>query len=1319
MSAGTDPAAEPLRGAHMFLVDAGPEPGRAAEGTPAAGLRPLADDGRALVHSASDLVLAAECEYRLLCRLDELLGRAPRREAPPDVMLERTAALGLRHELRVLQDYERAFGPYDAAAGRGVARLTPPRVTRADLIRAHQGTLDALHAGADVVYQAAFFDGTFHGRADFLVRADRDPDPAALPRGIDWRTTRPLPGPGGAGRTGGSGPGGPDHTIEPASSAVPAYVVVDTKLARRAKVTALLQLAAYADQLLAAGIPVAPQVSLILGTRNRTQHRIADLLPVFNARRARLVELTSAHLGRAGRAPWDTEGVRFCGRCDCCAEQIEARRDVLLAGGVYESQRSRLRAAGIATIEQLADAAPDAVPPDMSAGTFERVRANAALQLGRAEPDGVVEWHASDGPHRMTWQVVDPEAIRRLPAPSPGDIFFDFEGDPLWSDEQGESWGIDYLFGYVERPAAAADEPAPPFGAFWAHDLAAERAALIRFVDYVNERRSRYPDLHVYHYAAYERTHLLSIAARHGVYENEVDQLLRDGVLVDLYAVVRRAVRTSEKSYSIKKLEPLYMGDQLRAGQVQDAAASVVAYADYCALMDAGRVIDAGALLQQIGEYNRYDCTSTLRLLDWLRRIVGGVPAPAAVGAEAAGEGARLPAGAAIGPLGVAVPAEAGASLQPVGPRAAEAMALEEEIRAVVGEDRAARDADRQALARYGASIGYYRREAKPFWHEHYSRLVAPPDEWLGRRNAFLVESARVLTDWEVEPGKRSLSRRLELVGRLPEGTDLRDGAEPYLIYDPPCPPCAKVSSDAPRGWLTGGRITGIERRPTPTGECDVVSVREQLPGAAEPFDHLPMALTPAPGPPTRPQEDSVEVAARRAFGSFRTGGLPDDAVTDLLRRTPPRLVGGGALPPVVDGDVGAAILAAVRRLDRSYLAVQGPPGTGKTYVGSHVVARLVADGWTVAVVAQSHAVVENMLCAVVRAGVPAERVAKKLAADGPSPTAPCRELDGRKLAAFAGEEGGRVVGGTAWDFAAPRFPVVDLLVIDEAGQFSVANTVAVGRCARRLLLLGDPQQLPQVSQGTHPEPVDASALGMLTDGHEVLPTDLGYFLPATRRMHPDLARAVSRLAYDDALSAHPVAAARSLAGVAPGVEVVLLPHEGNAVASVQEAAEVVRRVRALVGRAWTDPGSADPAPAAAAGTDPGSAAARPLAPSDILVVAAYNAQVWTVRRALAEAGLAGVGVGTVDKFQGREAPVVIVTLAASSAASVPRGLGFLLNRNRINVAISRAQWAAVVIRSPDLTDYLPHTVQGLTDLGAFLGLAEPRAGADVLTPSP
>jgi uncharacterized protein len=1254
------------------------------------------DDGAAtspagaptVVYSPSDLSLAATCELALLRALDAKLGLVPPLDPEPDAMLDRLAELGDRHERRVLAELRRRYGPRDPATGRGVVEIARP--ARADardaavLTAKRDETLAALRAGADAVFQAGFFDGRFSGWADFVVRAD---DPLAT----------------GVPSEGWTRPDGPPT----------AWAVLDTKLARRAKVVALLQLAAYADQLLAHGVPLTEHVHLVLGDHQVTVHRLADLLPAYRERRARLQSIVDAHVADGVAVAFGDDRYRACLRCEVCAPELEARRDVLLVAGLRVSQRARLRAAGVTTIDELA--ASTGHVDGIAASTLADLRAQARLQVAQERAAEAAEAPADGAPADgapdpevttaggVAYRLVAPDAVGHLPPPDPGDVFFDFEGDPLWVDEAG-TWGLEYLFGVLEAPTAPGAEPV--FRPFWAHDRAQERQALLDFLAYLRERRAAHPGMHVYHYASYEKAALLRLAGRYGVGEDEVDQLLRDGVLVDLYATVRASLKVGQRSYSLKKLEPLYM-PQARTGEVTTAGESVVEYAEACEVRDQGRLGEWQDRLARIAEYNRIDCESTWRLRDWLlaRAAEAGVE-PRGPDREPAGDGAsrgHVPAGAdASGPLAAADAGSARTAPDAEGEAPDE---LASRLLAWAGEDPAERDADRQAVAMLAAALGYHEREAKPFWWAHYDRLASHPTEWLDRRSVLLVDGAEVVTDWHVPERAHTLQRHVRLVGRLEPGSGVAEGADVTAIYDPPLPPGLSTSARGTRGWTDKVRVLEVTAEGGGAAR-DVVVVCERLgKGAtdADRRDALPMAL--APGVP--PRSDSIRAAVRALgervaealSGAQGPGTLPDQPGLDLLRRRPPRTRSGG-LPPVVDGDDAAAITAAVADLDGSYLAVQGPPGTGKTYTGARVVAALVARGWRVGVVAQSHTVVENMLREVGAAGVPRERIWKKPKATGDLPQVPWTWVRGDRFAdVHAAIADGGVMGGTAWDFTNPRrlpSEPFDLLVVDEAGQFALADTLAVSGAARNLLLLGDPQQLPQVTQGRHPEPVDCSALGWLVDGRDTLPPELGYFLARTWRMHPALARVVSRLSYEDRLAAVPRTAARSLEGVPPGVGQVLVPHEGNAVASQEEADEVVRQVRGVLGRTWTDPAARPP-------TDTG----RPLEQADVVVVAPYNAQVWTIRRALDAAGLADVRVGTVDLFQGQQAVVVVVSMTASSPADVPRGMEFLLNRNRINVAISRAQWRAVVVRSPGLTDYLPTTPHGLAELGAFLGVAQ------------
>lgn len=434
-------------------------------------------------------------------------------------------------------------------------------------------------------------------------------------------------------------------------------------------------------------------------------------------------------------------------------------------------------------------------------------------------------------------------------------------------------------------------------------------------------------------------------------------------------------------------------------------------------------------------------------------------------------------------------------------------------------------------------------------------------------------------------------------------------------------------------------------------------------------------------------------------------------ASADLLFRRAPRLKRSASnaknaenLPREVDFSGSAlptvdAVHAAVRALDHSYVAVQGPPGAGKTFLASHVIARLVAEGAKVGVVAQSHAVIENlMLACCARDGFDVSR-AVRLRGKSVTPDAPWPEVSDSELVELISGAGGLLFGGTVWDYVSERrVPAgsLDVLVVDEAGQFSLTNTVAAARAARSVLLLGDPQQLPQVSTGVHPYPVDVSALGWLSDGAAALDPRFGYFLGESWRMDSALCERVSWLSYDGALASAAATAGRALRGVAPGVVSYPVEHAGCSVRSVQEAQAVVDCVRELLGREWVP----------AAGAEP-----RPLAAEDCIVVAAYNAQVDCVREALIATGLAdssgaGVRVGTVDKFQGQEAAVVLVSLASSRVDS-GRGAGFVLSPNRLNVAVSRGQWQAVLVHSPWVARSVPQDVEEVLALSGFAGLVE------------
>jgi predicted RecB family nuclease len=539
-----------------------------------------------LIWTASDLTAAAECEYALLRAVDYRLGWAEKLNFPDDPLQEQIARLGDRHEQRLLKSRQ---------ASGSVIQLprVPTPYLAAALTAADDATRAAFLQRPSVVYQAGFFDAEFHGYADFVELAENG------------------------------------------------WIVCDAKLARSAKPKALLQLGAYMEQLRRMQLRLSPKVSLLLGSGERVDFRTDDVLPVFRERRERLRRMLQEHRIGGISVQWGDERYAACGRCDECEAAAEKANDLLLVAGLNVAQRRKLRAVGFTTIGDLA--AAGARPDGMAPTTFENLKAQARLQWTQMQA----------GPEAPMTAELTPTAARTLallPAPSEGDLFFDFEGDPPYDEGDPSRSGLEYLWGIMD--AAERFEFAPHWSHTWTH----ERAAFVAFMEFIAARRAQYPDLHIYHYASYETTALKRMMMTYQVKQDELDTLLREEVFVDLYATVRGAIRISASSYSIKKLEPLYMGDQLRNEDgVTSGGASIVAYQQYREL----RVADPAAArrhLDDLEDYNRYDCLSTLRLRAWLlaRAKDAGVfdqIKPRSKAVESAAAPTAVPAGRA-GPTG-------------------------------------------------------------------------------------------------------------------------------------------------------------------------------------------------------------------------------------------------------------------------------------------------------------------------------------------------------------------------------------------------------------------------------------------------------------------------------------------------------------------------------------------------------------------------------------------------------------------------------------------------------------------------------------------
>jgi predicted RecB family nuclease len=1171
-------------------------------------------DGRP-VYSASDLVGFLACEHLTALERAALEGLAERPNLP-DPELDVLRKRGLEHERRYLEELR--------AAGKTVAEIQPVGEERGERLRAaNAATQEAMASGVDVVYQATFFDGRWLGYADFLLRV------TSFDRPSRW---------------------GPFH-----------YEVADTKLARHVKAGAVLQICTYIDQLtrMQGAEPVNLHVVLGGSARQTATLRVADYMAYYRAALQRFEEATGAAAAPPTYPPADTypdpvDHCRVCRWAAACVNRRRADDHLSLVAGISRRQRRALTERAVTTVEGLAALALPMDPPlhGTSPAALQRVREQARIQVdGRRA--GRVLYELLLPP---SGQGVDPErGLATLPPPSPGDLFFDIEGDPYAFDD-----GLEYLFGVMEADGT--------WHAFWSTDdagafsLDGEKRAFEQVVDFVAGRLEAHPDAHVYHFAPYESTALKRLMGRHATREDQVDRLLRGGAMVDLLRAVRQGLRASVESYSIKKLEPLYGFE--RTVELRDATSSIVEFEAWLELGEGDR--PASDHLERIERYNHDDVASTQRLRDWLE--------------------ARREELSQL--TGQPVPRPTARDPEPGETQKGELARVEELATRLIGRmpaDPTQRTSSEQGRWLLAQLLSWHRREDKAtFWQFHY---------WMGLQEAQLIDERDPIAGLEPMEPVGELTAKGRQVWRYrfpPQDYDLPRGAE---VYDPgkqQANPAGKI-----KDWRVGVVVAVDDAERTIDLKRDV----------REPH---PRAIVPLSVYGTPEQRASLFHLGEWVADNGIEGDGPIQAGRDLLLRRPPRAGQADGASLRLTGEID---LQAARRLsltlDRTTLAIQGPPGSGKTYAGARMVLDLIRAGKRVGITATSHKVVGNLLREICSASAqedcPVSIIQKAPKGQGFEHDAVQVIDDNDAIQQALITWGASIAAGTPWLWARAQMrDSVDVLFVDEAGQMSLANVVAISPAASSIVLLGDPQQLDQPLQGTHPPGAERSALAHLLGDEPTIRPDRGLFLETTWRLHPDLCAYTSEAFYADRLTPEPhlrrqqLEAADPLGGTGP--RLVRVPHIGNDNESPEEAQRVAGLATGLVegGARWIDENGVE----------------RPITWHEVLIVAPYNAQVGAIQRLLPQAR-----VGTVDKFQGQEAPISIYSMASSSADDAPRGMSFLYSRNRLNVATSRARCVAVVIASPELLRVRARTPEEMRLANALCQFEEATLGREAERP--
>ena len=1067
-------------------------------------------------------------------------------------------------------------------------------IPKDDFSVARAKTLASISGKAPIIYQAALESGRFAGYADFLIIKGTE-----------------------------------------------AYQVWDTKLARSPKPHYAVQLCCYSEMLAdMTGQQLPERFGIILGSKERIEFRVEDFIHYYRGLKTSFLSMQENFSGDLADRP-EPFPMADHGRWTSYAERFFDDSDHLVrVAGITTGQIKKLRKAGVATLAELAAFTGNSIPK-LAPETLSRLISQARLQFQTRSdrlnnPDAPPRYeilHNSGASGRLI-------GFSALPPKHWADVFFDMEGYPLVPG------GLEYLFG-----ACTWDRESPSlnFCDWWAHNREEEKVAFEGFIDWIFRRWRDHPNLHIYHYAAYEVNAVRRLSTQHDTRQDEVDTLLRNEVFVDLYQVVRHTLRIGERSYSIKDVEHLYR--PRRSTEVTTAVDSIVRYAQW---MESGQSCSwkDSSILRQIRDYNEDDCRSTAELFRWLELVAE----------EYAFDGPVELAASAI----VEMPA------QPL------TKELPPEVIARQATIAKLRDRADDFSVTLGDLLDFHRREEKPMWWRMFDRAKATAEELQDDAGCIQGVSA-------VGVPTREKQSQLQSYRFVPsQECKLSADGKTLLMFSHNLEVKFTLTAfDTNAGCLQikVGNKTLNEK---------LGGVFPQY-GDLIPYEYVPAATI---------QTALTEIALKHLDGCLSA------SIASLFGRTAPAAVLQEANETTID-----AATRIVGSMSGSCLVIQGPPGTGKTYTAARVINGLLAQGKRVGLASNSHKAVVKLLSECGKAAKDAGRLLEgikvggedenQLFSDNPS----LHRIETNKDAQTAYARG--VVGGTAWLFALPEWEdVLDYLFIDEAGQVSLANAVAMARSAKNLVLLGDQMQLEQPIQGSHPGDAGLSSLQYalkdlaasqvdLPMFHAVVPQDYGLFLGESRRMHPSLCQFISTSIYDGRLRSHPHCERQRISNTGngaatisaeSGVVFIGVEHDGNIQQSDEEVEVVIRSYEDLLGRPYTD----------------FEGATRPLVLSDFLFIAPYNAQVRALRSALPM----GARVGSVDKFQGQEAPVCILSLCSSFSEYGSRGLAFILDRNRVNVAISRAQCLAMVVADPRIAHAAPSSISQMMLINLFCKIA-------------
>ena len=1022
------------------------------------------------------------------------------------------------------------------------------------------------------------------------------------------------------------------------------YEVMDAKLAKQVKPEFLLQVCGYTWMLEEFNNGIPESGYFFLGDERSEKFKIEEYYRFFIDLKDEFLETVNNYSLDEGPKPrkWEV----FEEFSDAADKFWKENKSLELIADISSRQIQVLEKEGINSIIQVPEIAEKSFPK-LATESLEKIKRQASAQLRSTEENTHIELLNGDESIYFLHKL--------LPEESEGDVYFDLEGFPFFDFRKSDT--LEYLYGIAYKDT----EGQLTFkGDLWAEDEYEERIIFNKFVEWMQKRITKYPDLKIYHYAHYEITSLRNSAKKFASFEDVIEDWVYTGRFVDLYQVVRKCLLIGKDSYSLKRVEEVAGFN--RELDLKSGFDSIFYFEKYLDTKDP-------ELKKEILTYNKDDCFATEVVCNWLRNFKRTYPYEIEFIEEDFEKTREELKDFII--RNPNLTAQEYADLLDVKANYIKELLKEIEIFEIQEEinNISTTSITQDHKDFLSTMLGYYKREKRvDLWNKYNLKIMALEDK-VNNPNAFGVLS---LESKEVDEKGKNL---LTFVCHDKTFKKLEKNDEVVIQH---------LSTEEHLPQEVNYRVREVIDKFDGLVTMKLIeNYREENSFEIVDYDSCSGYVNPTPVK-LRNVSDSPYNALKKICLDFIENGYLSPLIKNILDSQ--SQVDFKSFEKV--NDASKKVFEIAKNMDGTFIPIQGPPGTGKSTMLGEVIAKLSKEGHKVGIVAYSYPAVLNLVKkvlphlnseSVIFLGANGDIKEEIEQIDGIEIPKREEHAIGEKIIATSTN---KICHSRYWDY-------FDYLIIDEVGQVPLVTTLATSLSTKNLILVGDPKQLPQVKKGMQPNKNDFSTLQYLIGEKNVVSEDKGIFLDTTYRLHPEINDFISSFFYDKLLKVDKKNETRFLSHTdnklkKSGVQFVEVKHSGNILASLEEIDEINILVDELTNSKLID-GDTE----------------RNLTKEDILIVAPYNLQVYELKKKLGDE----YRIGTIDKFQGQEAPVVIVSFAASSSEDAPRGIEFILNFNRINVAISRAQCLSLIVGSPDLTNLFYQNVQSikLTNLHRLL----------------